>query len=137
MPTILVAEDEKDIRELIAFTLRFGGFEVEEAANGIEAVEKARKLHPDLIILDVRMPKKTGYEACQELKEADETKDIPIVFLSAKGQKAEIKEGMKLGAVDYIIKPFEAELLPEQMAEILKETTGHSKRETGTSDTEF
>ncbi|MDH4136442.1 MAG: response regulator [Anaerolineae bacterium] len=127
MPTILVAEDEKDIRELIAFTLRFGGFEVEEAANGIEAVEKARKLRPDLIILDVRMPKKTGYEACQELKEADETKDIPIVFLSAKGQKAEIKEGMKLGAVDYIIKPFEAELLPEQMAEILKETTRHKK----------
>jgi CheY-like chemotaxis protein len=137
MPTILVAEDEKDIRELIAFTLRFGGFEVEEAANGTEAVEKARKLRPDLIILDVRMPKKTGYEACQELKEADETKDIPIVFLSAKGQKAEIKEGMKLGAVDYIIKPFEAELLPEQMAEILKETTRHKKRETGTSDTEF
>ena len=127
MPTILVAEDEKDIRELIAFTLRFGGFEVEEAANGIEAVEKARKLRPDLIILDVRMPKKTGYEACQELKEADETKDIPIVFLSAKGQKAEIKEGMKLGAVDYIIKPFEAEQLPKRMAEILKETTRHKK----------
>ena len=127
MPTILVAEDERDIRELIAFTLRFGGFEVEEAANGIEAVEKARKLRPDLIILDVRMPKKTGYEACQEIKGADETKDIPIVFLSAKGQEAEIKQGMKLGAVDYIIKPFEAELLPKRMAEILRETTGHKK----------
>ena len=127
MTTILVAEDERDIRELIAFTLRFGGFEVEEAANGIEAVEKARKLRPDLIILDVRMPKKTGYEACQELKRAEETKDIPIVFLSAKGQEAEIKQGMKLGAVDYIIKPFEAELLPKRMAEILGETTGHKK----------
>jgi DNA-binding response OmpR family regulator len=127
MPTILVAEDERDIRELIAFTLRFGGFEVEEAANGMEAIEKARKLRPDLIILDVRMPKKTGYEACQELKGADETKDIPIVFLSAKGQEAEIKQGMKLGAVDYIIKPFEAELLPKRMAEILKETTRHKK----------
>ena len=127
MPTILVAEDERDIRELIAFTLRFGGFEIEEAANGIEAVEKARKLRPDLIILDVRMPKKTGYEACQELKGADETKDIPIVFLSAKGQEAEIKQGMKLGAVDYIIKPFEAELLPKRMAEILEETTRHEK----------
>jgi DNA-binding response OmpR family regulator len=127
MPTILVAEDERDIRELIAFTLRFGGFEVEEAANGMEAIEKARKLRPDLIILDVRMPKKTGYEACQELKGADETKDIPIVFLSAKGQEAEIKQGMKLGAVDYIIKPFEAELLPKRMAEILKETPRHKK----------
>ena len=109
MTTILVAEDERDIRELIVFSLRFGGFEVEEAANGIEAVEKARRLRPDLIIMDVRMPKKTGYEACQELKEANETKDIPIVFLSAKGQEAEIKQGMELGAVDYILKPFETE----------------------------
>lgn len=127
MTTILVAEDERDIRELIAFSLRFGGFEVEEAVNGIEAVEKARKLRPDLIIMDVRMPKKTGYEACQELKEADETRDIPIVFLSAKGQEAEIKQGMELGAVDYILKPFEAEQLPKRMAEILKGTTRHKK----------
>jgi CheY-like chemotaxis protein len=80
-----------------------------EAADGIEAVEKARKLRPDLIIMDVRMAKKSGYEACQELKEADETKDIPIVFLTAKGQEAEIKQGMDLGAVDYILKPWEAE----------------------------
>jgi len=127
MTTILVAEDERDIRELIAFSLRYGGFEVEEAVNGIEVVEKARKLRPDLIIMDVRMPKKTGYEACKELKEADETRDIPIVFLSAKGQEAEIKQGMELGAVDYILKPFEAEQLPKRMAEILKETTRHKK----------
>jgi DNA-binding response OmpR family regulator len=126
MPTILVAEDERDIRELIAFSLRFGGFEVEEATNGMEAVEKARKLRPDLIIMDVRMPKKTGYEACQELKEADETRHIPIVFLSAKGQEAEIKQGIELGAADYIIKPFEAEQLPKRMAEIL-ETTRHKE----------
>ena len=126
MTTILVAEDERDIRELIAFTLRLGGFEVEEANNGVEAVEKALELRPDLIIMDVRMPKKTGYEACQELKEIDETRDIPIVFLSAKGQEAEIKHGMELGAVDYILKPFEAEQLPKRMAEIL-ETFKHKK----------
>jgi DNA-binding response OmpR family regulator len=127
MTTILVAEDERDIRELIAFSLRYGGFEVEEAINGIEAIEKARKLRPDLIIMDVRMPKKTGYEACQELKEADETRGIPIVFLSAKGQETEIKQGMELGAVDYIIKPFEAEQLPKRMSEILRETARHEK----------
>jgi DNA-binding response OmpR family regulator len=127
MPTILVAEDERDIRELIAFSLRYGGFKVEEAANGTEAVEKARKLRPDLIILDVRMPRKTGYEVCQELKEADETRDIPIVFLSAKGQVSEIQQGMELGAVDYIIKPFEAEQLPKRIAEILRGTTKHKE----------
>jgi CheY-like chemotaxis protein len=126
MTTILVAEDERDIRELIAFTLRLGDFEVEEATNGLEAVEKARKLRPDLIIMDVRMPKMTGYEACQALKETDETRDIPIVFLSAKGQETEIKYGMELGAVDYILKPFEAEQLPKRMTEIL-ETLRHNK----------
>jgi CheY-like chemotaxis protein len=122
MTTILVAEDERDIRELIAFTLRFGGFEVEEAINGLEAVEKARKLRPDLILMDVRMPKQTGYEACRELKEADETKDIPIVFLSAKGQEAEIQQGLGLGAADYILKPFAPEDLSKRVAEILEET---------------
>jgi DNA-binding response OmpR family regulator len=122
MTTILIAEDERDIRELIAFTLRFGGFEVEEATNGIEAVEKAHELRPDLIIMDVRMPKKTGYEACEELKGVDDTKNIPVVFLSAKGQEAEIRQGMELGAVDYIIKPFEAEQLPKRIAEILETT---------------
>jgi CheY-like chemotaxis protein len=126
MTTILVAEDERDIRELIAFTLRLGGFEVEEATNGMEAVEKARKVRPDLIIMDVRMPKMTGYEACQELKETDETRDIPVVFLSAKGQETEIKHGMELGAVDYILKPFEAEQLPKRIAEIL-EMPRHNK----------
>jgi HEAT repeat protein len=120
LPLVLVAEDERDIRELIAFSLRFGGFEVEEAANGTEAVEKARKLRPDLIIMDVRMPKKTGYEACQELKAADGTRDISVVFLSAKGQEAEVKQGMELGAVDYIVKPFEAEQLPSLIAEIFR-----------------
>jgi two-component system alkaline phosphatase synthesis response regulator PhoP len=127
MHTILVAEDERDIRELIAFSLRYGGFKVEEAANGTEAVEKARKLRPDLIILDVRMPRKTGYEVCQELKEADETRDIPIVFLSAKGQVSEIQQGMELGAVDYIIKPFEAEQLPKRIGEILRGTIEHKE----------
>jgi DNA-binding response OmpR family regulator len=127
MTTILVAEDERDIRELIAFTLRFGGFEVEEAINGMEAVEKARKLRPDLILMDVRMPKQTGYEACRELKEADETKDIPIVFLSAKGQEAEIKQGLGLGAADYILKPFAPEDLSKRVAEILEETAGRKE----------
>ena len=89
MTKILVAEDERDIRELIGFTLRFAGFEVVLAVNGIEAVEKAPLEQPDLIMLDVRMPKMTGYEACRRLKENPETSDIPIVFLSAKGQEGD------------------------------------------------
>ena len=74
--------------------MQFGGFTVVQAANGAEAVEQAQKELPDLILMDVRMPKMTGYDACRRMKEAmPELRDIPVVFLSAKGQESEIKHG--------------------------------------------
>ncbi|MGC9357294.1 MAG: response regulator transcription factor [Anaerolineae bacterium] len=121
MTKILVAEDERDIRELIAFTLRFAGFDVDLAMNGAEAVEKALQTRPDLILMDVRMPKMTGYEACAELKKTPEVRSIPVVFLSAKGQESEIHEGMSAGAAKYILKPFAPDELIKQVKQILKE----------------
>ncbi len=121
MVKILVAEDERDIRELIAFTLRFSGYEVELAANGAEAVEKAPGLQPDLILMDVRMPRMTGYEACRNLKENPQTQAIPVVFLSAKGQDTEIQEGLEVGAMQYILKPFAPDELLQQVAQVLKQ----------------
>jgi two-component system alkaline phosphatase synthesis response regulator PhoP len=118
-PLILVAEDERDIRELIVFTLQIGGFDVVEVANGEEAVKKATEILPDLILMDVRMPKMTGYEACKALKEREKTKDIPIVFLSAKGQETEINKGLELGAAKYFLKPFAPDELSAQVNEIL------------------
>lgn len=123
---VLIAEDERDIRELIGFTLTYGGYQVIEAPDGKAAVEKARAELPDLIILDVRMPKMTGYEACQALKALKETRNIPVVFLSAKGQEIEVKQGMDLGAIAYILKPFAPNELLEQVARVVKNT-----RETG------
>jgi CheY-like chemotaxis protein len=120
MPRILVAEDERDIRELIGFTLRYAGFEVELATNGEEAVEKAPQVQPDLIMLDVRMPRMTGYEACRILKEDPATAEIPIVFLSAKGQEVEIEQGLASGALEYIVKPFAPDDLASQVRDILK-----------------
>jgi len=120
MPKILVAEDERDIRDLIGFTLRFAGFEVLLAGNGIEAIEKAPLEQPDLIILDVRMPKMTGYEACRQLKENPATSAIPIVFLSAKGQEDEIQQGLASGALEYIVKPFAPDELADQVIDILR-----------------
>ncbi len=120
MPKILVAEDERDIRELIGFTLRFAGFEVVLASNGAEVVERAPEEQPDLILLDVRMPKMTGYEACRQLKENPATSSIPIVFLSAKGQDGEIKQGLDSGAVEYIVKPFAPDELTNQVKDILR-----------------
>lgn len=119
MTKILIAEDERDIRDLVAFTLTYGGYEVVTAINGAEAVEHTLKEKPDLVILDVRMPKMTGYEACIALKENAQTKDIPIVFLSAKGQETEVGKGLEVGAVDYILKPFAPDELLKRLKEIL------------------
>lgn len=117
---ILVAEDEPDIRGLIVFSLQYAGFNVLEAQNGEEAVRIATKKKPDLILLDVRMPKMTGYEACAALKEQASTRHIPIVFLSARGQEAEIKRGLELGAEEYILKPFAPDELYRRVEGILQ-----------------
>lgn len=122
MVKILVAEDERDIRELVAFTLQFAGFEVILASNGAEAVELAPAVNPDLILMDVRMPRMTGYEACAVLKNLPETKDTPVIFLSAKGQESEIQEGLGVGAVEYILKPFAPDELTKEVKRVLKET---------------
>jgi len=119
MAKILIAEDERDIRDLVAFTLRFAGYEVAAAANGEEAVQLASKEDPDLILLDVRMPRMTGYEACRILKANPEMKDIPIVFLSAKGQESEIQTVLEAGAEEYLLKPFAPDQLTERVKAIL------------------
>lgn len=119
MAKVLIAEDEQDILELIRFTLEFGGFEVVAATNGEEAVQKAHETGPDLVLLDVRMPRMTGYEACESLKASPATRDIPVVFLSARGQEADVQHGLSLGAVDYILKPFSPEDLPNRLRQIL------------------
>lgn len=119
MAKILIAEDERDIRDLIEFTLTFAGHQVFKAANGAEAVELAPKVMPDLIMMDVRMPRMTGYEACRQIKQIDAVKNIPIVFLSAKGQESEIDTGLDAGAYDYILKPFAPMDLTKRVGEIL------------------
>lgn len=121
MAHILVAEDERDIRELINFTLSFAGHKVTQAANGAEAVELAKQHHPDLIMMDVRMPKMTGYEACREIKKDDTLRNIPVVFLSAKGQEDEVQTGLEVGAVAYILKPFAPDELTRRITEILQQ----------------
>lgn len=119
MTKILIAEDEPDIRDLIAFTLRFSGYEVVAVCNGAEALEAAPQEMPDLIMMDVRMPRMTGYEACAQMKKDDRIKDIPVVFLSAKGQDSEIKVGLEAGASEYLLKPFAPTELTERVKQIL------------------
>ncbi|HEX3052831.1 MAG TPA: response regulator [Aggregatilineaceae bacterium] len=119
MAKILIAEDERDIRDLIEFTLKYAGHEVVKCSNGAEAVEMAPQAKPHLILMDVRMPRMTGYEACRALKNIEEVKNIPIVFLSAKGQQSEMDTGLDAGAYDYILKPFAPDQLTKRISEIL------------------
>ena len=119
MSKILIAEDERDIRDLITFTLQFAGYEVAAASNGEEAVKLAQQEVPDLILMDVRMPRMTGYEACAAIKAIDKLKNIPVIFLSAKGQDSEIQTGMQVGAVEYMLKPFAPDQLTQRIQTIL------------------
>jgi DNA-binding response OmpR family regulator len=119
MTKIFIAEDEHDIRELITFTLKFAGYDVVSVKDGQEALEKVPEEMPDLILMDVRMPRMTGYEACRLLKAEEATKDIPLIFLSAKGQDAEVEEGLDAGAIEYLLKPFAPGELIDRIKEIL------------------
>lgn len=120
MTKILIAEDDNDIRELIVLTLQFNGFDVESVEDGQAAVERVQA-NPafDVILMDVRMPRMTGYQACRMLKEDNNTKNIPVIFLSAKGQEQEIQTGIDAGASDYILKPFAPDDLVSKIHKVL------------------
>jgi DNA-binding response OmpR family regulator len=126
---VLIAEDEKDIRRLVVFTLERAGYEVLEAPDGREALRLATENQPNLILLDIMMPFLNGYEVCRKLREISELKDTPIVLLSAKAQNYEIGEGLQAGATDYLIKPFIPRELAAKVKQILGE--GNQKRTNG------
>ncbi len=121
MANILYAEDDRDCRELFAFALRQKKHRVHEAINGAQAVQIVREEPIDLIILDVRMPMMTGYDAARII--AKEAPDTPVVFLSAKGMRREINMAFECGpmTVDYLIKPLSPEQLVNRVEAILEE----------------
>lgn len=121
MAHILIAEDERDIRDLIQFTLTYAGHEVTTAANGEEAVQLAQDVMPDLVMLDRRMPKMDGLEACRTLKSINAVKDIPVVFLSAKGMDEDHEDGQEPEVVGFITKPFAPDDLSRRVGEILEQ----------------
>jgi DNA-binding response OmpR family regulator len=118
---IMVIDDEPDIVKLVKISLEMANFEVIEAFSGKEALEKVQKVVPDLFLLDIMMPEMNGYEVCQILKSQERTRAVPVVMLTAKGQKGDAEQGLKVGADDYIIKPFDPYELGEQIHEMLQE----------------
>jgi len=118
--TILVADDEPDVLFMTSFSLRsLGGYRVLEAHDGQEALEIAIRERPDLIVMDIKMPRMTGYEACRRIRAEPGLHDVPVVLLSAKGQKAEIEEGWEVGATDYMLKPYAPATLIGRVRELL------------------
>jgi two-component system alkaline phosphatase synthesis response regulator PhoP len=116
---ILVADDEPYILMALTDAVEMEGYVCVTAVNGKEAVEKAREEMPDLILLDIMMPYKDGYEACEELKADPGTRDIPIIMLTAKSQQIDIERGKEVGADDYITKPFRPSTLRKKFNEVL------------------
>ena len=119
---ILVVDDEVYIVHILDFSLGMEGYEVVTALDGEQALEKVAQQKPDLIVLDIMMPKLDGYETCKALKSNDETKDIPVILLSAKGRNVDQKTGFEVGADDYITKPFSPRKLVERINAILGQT---------------
>ena len=108
---ILIADDEPDILEIISYNLTREGYETHTAKNGLEAIEKAKLINPDLIILDVMMPRKTGMEACQILRELPQFQKTLIIFLTAMSDESSHIRGLELGADDYVSKPISTKVL--------------------------
>jgi DNA-binding response OmpR family regulator len=102
---ILIVDDEKPIHSYLQKKLTKLGYTALTAENGEEAIEKAFHFGPDLILLDVKLPKLNGIEVCKRLKSAEKTRDIPIIMLSARAQSSEIRKGMEAGADKYLCKP--------------------------------
>ena len=102
---ILIVDDEKDILDLLEFNLEAEGYKTYKAKDGDEALQKAESKKPDLILLDIMLPKKDGFEVLRELRVNAKTSDIPVIFLTAKDSEIDEVVGLELGADDYIIKP--------------------------------
>ena len=118
---VLLVEDEDDIRKVAQISLQFrGGWEVSLAADGEECLERAVSDRPDLILLDCMMPRMDGYETCRRLKGDPTLREIPVIFLTAKSQESEVRKGLALGAIGYLIKPFNPMSLAAEIREILE-----------------
>lgn len=120
--TLLIVDDESRIRDLIRKYAVFEGYNVEEASNGMEAIEKCRQKNYDLIIMDVMMPELDGFSACREIRRKSQ---VPVIMLSARGEEYDRIHGFELGIDDYVVKPFSPRELMMRVSAVLKRTAAN------------
>jgi DNA-binding response OmpR family regulator len=116
---ILIADDEPNILISLEYLMKREGYIVSVARDGVEALDTLRRERPTLVLLDVMMPRKTGFEVCQEIRADDDLKDTLILMLTAKGRDTDVAKGRALGANDYITKPFSTRELVQKVSELL------------------
>ena len=116
---ILIADDDPTIRRFISTLLSDRGYETHQAEDGEQAVQMAENLKPDLMLLDLIMPFRDGFDVLHDLKEAEDTSEIPIIIMSVKDREDEIVRGFDMGAADYVVKPFNALELAVRVRKIL------------------
>lgn len=116
---ILIVDDEPDIVETLSFMLQARNFDVVTASDGLEALSKVKSERPDLVLLDIMMPGMDGYDVCVKLKTDKETKNIPVVMLTARGENEAVIRAHKSGANDYIVKPFTLPTLVNKLNRLL------------------
>ena len=117
--SVLVADDEPNIVLSLQFLMKQAGFDVRVARDGDEAIAMIGESVPDLVLLDVMMPKKDGYEVCQTIRRNPDWKDMRIIMLTAKGREVEREKGLAMGADDYITKPFSTRYVVERVRQLL------------------
>ena len=116
---ILIADDEPNILISLEYLMKREGYRVVLAHDGQEACDLIAREHPDLVLLDVMMPKKTGFEVCHEIRANETFKDMPILLLTAKGRDTDVAKGLAMGANDYMIKPFSTKDLAQKVRDLL------------------
>ena len=116
---ILLVDDEPDILETVSFMLQSRNYQVSTASGGQESLEKVKSEQPDLILLDIMMPDIDGYEVCMKLKSDENTRDIPVIMLTAKGESEAVLKSHSIGADDYVVKPFSLPTLLSKLKKFL------------------
>jgi len=129
MTTILVADDDADIRDLVAFKLRQAGYEVVKVEDGVQALDAVRTGAPDLAVLDLMMPGLSGLDVCAQLRREETSAHLPVIMLTARVQEADVAAGFRTGADDYVTKPFSPrELLSRVQALLARAGTATAAR---------
>jgi len=127
--SILIVEDDTDIQRLLAYNLRAAGYEVLTCEEGYEALTIAKQRLPEMILLDLMIPGLDGFEVCKELKRSAETRNIPVIILTARGEEVDRVVGLELGADDYVVKPFSPRELILRVRAILRRSSGEPMTE--------